>query len=82
MPDVNKTPFEQGQHAALLEQKGVYASLVAHQLQKQAEQLSDGPAGGGGGGGAQPHADGIDALFDSATGARSASSSSSEEEGA
>ena len=70
---------EQGSHAALLEQKAVYASLVAHQLQKQREQLSDAPPNGA----ALPPADGIDSLFDSTESkdaAAAASSSSQEEE--
>jgi len=33
---------EQGTHAELLERDGQYASLVAHQLQRQREQLSEG----------------------------------------
>ena len=33
---------EQGAHAELLERDGQYASLVAHQLQRQREQLSEG----------------------------------------
>ena len=31
---------EQGNHDELLQRNGVYASLVAHQLQKQREQLA------------------------------------------
>ena len=35
------TMVEQGTHTELLDQRGVYASLVEHQLQQQREQLAE-----------------------------------------
>ena len=35
------TTVEQGTHTQLLEARGVYASLVEHQLQQQREQLAE-----------------------------------------
>lgn len=50
---------EQGTHEELLNLNGTYAALVAHQVQKQREQLSEnGPTPK-----AQSFADGIDGLF-------------------
>ena len=35
------TLAEQGSHTDLLDMKGVYSSLVAHQLQAQREQITE-----------------------------------------
>jgi len=55
---------EQGSHDELLALNGLYAALVAHQLQKQREQISeDGPTTDAGPPKVPSAADGIDALF-------------------
>ena len=66
---------EQGTHDELVARRGgVYASLVAHQLRKQAEVLSESAPQ------AQTPADDVDALFDDANGGGSGSASGSGEE--
>ena len=65
---------EQGNHQQLLEINGTYAALVAHQVQRQREQISedkdavaDAALGKGGTGASSSYGDGIDALFERTT---------------
>lgn len=62
--------IEQGTHDELVARRGVYASLVAHQLRKQAEVLSEDAA-------QTTPADNVDALFDDARDGASGSGGSS-----